>query len=110
MDDVRRDAGEATQRPRAPAGPEVADRRAARPAAIRRAVGLAPVLDPECARLVPRSEPARGMISNPWVKQWTAGAAAAAAASPAAPEVQERPRHEPRDAGPAPHATPPDES
>ena len=118
MHDLSRDAGGARQRPRPPAAPEPPAGRVARPPAIKRAVGAAPVHDAESARLVARSEPARGMISNPWVRLWTSGAAAppgapAPSVDPPAPAAAPAPaaRHERRDAGRAPEPrTPPDES
>jgi hypothetical protein len=71
MNNPRKDAGEARQRPRPPV-PRRPETSAATPTA--RPAGSAPVFDAGAGRLAPAREDApRGMISNPWVKQWAAG-------------------------------------
>lgn len=68
MSNPRKDAGQARQRPRQPANQQQAATRGAGPAA--RPAGTAPAFDPEAAQLAPRGTAPKGMISNPWVRNW----------------------------------------
>jgi len=71
MNNPKKDAGEARQRPRQPVRP-APETSGATPTA--RAAGSAPVFDADAGRFAAAREDApRGMISNPWVKQWAAG-------------------------------------
>jgi hypothetical protein len=103
---MRKDAGEARERPR----PRVA----AKPEAggttpLARPAGIAPVFDANALQLTPRAGPHKGMISNPWVKYWTGAGPAptpkrvVGAQVQAAATVQTAPEKSPRRvAGPAP--------
>jgi hypothetical protein len=85
MTEMRKDAGQARQRPRPPATARAAEQ-AAGPTA--RPAGIAPVFDTETGQLKGREGPFKGMISNPLVRQWTQRA--------------EEPREEERQTGPSP--------
>jgi hypothetical protein len=109
MSNPRKDAGGARQRPRRPA-PRSAESGAAAPEA--RPAGIAPTFDAAARQLSAATDAPKGMISNPWVRQWTSGSGARTsdAASPptqqAGLSAESSPRKQaagpPSDAGPAP--------
>ena len=71
MAEIKKDAGQARQRPRHPVTRQT-ETQARAPVA--KPAGIAPVFDAPAAQLKAREGPYKGMISNPWVKQWTQGA------------------------------------
>lgn len=105
MTETRKDAGPARQRPR-----PAAVRRAAAtaPAPSARPAGIAPILDADTAQLKAREGPFKGMISNPWVRQWASGAQEGTPAAEPAPAAEQTrvtgPQRISSDAGPAPEA------
>jgi len=81
---------------------------------LARPAGMAPVFDAESAQLKAREGPYKGMISNPWVRQWTERPREGARATPGETESggtatararrapSEESPHVSSDAGPAP--------
>jgi hypothetical protein len=112
MTTMRKDAGEARERPR----PRITARsETGGTTPVARPAGIAPVFDRGTSQLTPRAGPHKGMISNPWVKHWTGAGPppiskrlAGAQAQPgtkaqAAPKAKGAPERSPRRlAGPAP--------
>src|SRR3954465_13552187 len=71
MANLRKDAGEARQRPRRPA-PSFSQETS--PASlVARPAGIAPVFDVAAGVTAARTDAPKGMIVNPWVRQWTSG-------------------------------------
>jgi hypothetical protein len=105
MATIRKDAGEARERPR-PTTRVHAEPGAAAPSA--RPAGGAPVFDAATSQLTPRAGEHKGMASNPWVKHWAGVApppSTGVAGAPAQPDLDAlpAPEEEPaRQAGPAP--------
>jgi hypothetical protein len=110
MTNLRKDAGQARQRPRRPAPPSP-ETSATSPVA--RPAGIAPAFDAAAQQLAARTDAPKGMISNPWVRQWASGSSSANPSDVASPLTQEpspaaeaAPRREARrsasDAGHAP--------
>jgi hypothetical protein len=99
---ARRDAGQARQRPRPPAQ-RPAETAGATPTP--RPAGNAPAYDSATRQLVAPGSAPRGMISNPWVKQWS-GQTPQASPQAAVPRADTAPkkktRRAPSDAGSAP--------
>src|SRR4051795_6249138 len=74
MTNLRKDAGQARQRPRRPAPPSP-ETSATSP--VVRPAGIAPAFDDAARQLAARTDAPKGMISNPWVRQWTSGSSGA---------------------------------
>ena len=108
MSNTRRDAGEARQRARHPEQPQAG---ATGPTVTARSAGIAPAFDAAAGQPAARTDAPRGMISNPWVKQWTAGTPDRSPAPEQGPNTTQGPETGSRpassDAGAAPNPTRP---
>jgi hypothetical protein len=96
MDNVKKDAGQARERPRPPVAPSA--REAAEGGSISRSAGVAPRVDAATRELQPRGR-TPGMLANPWVRQYTNVDSPQAESKPAETEAPSTPRV---DAGAAP--------
>src|SRR3954453_18306883 len=111
MANLKKDAGEARQRPRRPA-PSFSQKTGSA-SAVARPSGIAPHFAVAARQPAARTDAPKGMISTPWVRQWksgTSGATPGDATTPPShapsPTAEATPRREARrptsNAGPAP--------